>query len=1392
MSTNIQNVKNPNKEDTAELTTTQNKEDKTMNNSIVTQTQTEANFNLSLSELDAVYEYAHEDNETWEMFWRRATIADCECLITFNYRESIEGILCVEEARSARQENLTATPNEAADDWGWEDEEEEPRAEVEEDWTQEEAAPQVLKPRPQEHKAPQEDPFKALNSPAKVISNSEGRQALQGKIEPNESILSGVDAFFTELSRRTKATVDPFAGLWEPKVAKRVQFTVQDILSGAPLNEALDADLMVEVYHEILKAMGFVDENDWYGFKNKDGVFHATGLQFLVLPNTYLAPSKEEGMSDEEFKQLQAARTKLMFDILKDCTGQTTFKYSAANKYQLKKLLPKLLRLNQPLRYPNAGFKINWKLRGGQDSDSTPQYQAAVWEIDHVESIAEQEEMLKAAGLWDKLVLVYYGGNKSIYAVGIFDDHRNIEETEALVKDLCVTHGFDKALADRAHPANAPFFRHTKLNGKRNYAYILHYNPQARLNFQELRQQTPYHELPKSSISVEQLQGWVNTKKQGVISRTHIIKKATAQAKVREYSKRLSESFSEEQEKDVYTIIKEHVKPCAKALLADGITVDYVVGRFLDACAGINDKPTNVILETLKRGVEAELSGNKKQHTSLIENFKHDEEIDKRFVTNLDELKGTAQTLLLKSVHGTGKTQAMAELSKRRQQEDVMVVALTYRRTNAAELSQRLGLELYDDKVILKAGLHNVSGLALCVDSMPKLDVEKVMKKKFVLVLDETTKLLFHTATAHTEVKNHRLETWEAIIALANAAQEVYCIDADLNNGTVEWIKNNFKGGNVKVVENKYLPEPMTFIRAFSKEEVISLVEQRQLAGGKTALFTSSEMYAKKRDEAQKAFRTKNGLEGNTKLLTADTNDDPTYIPNINERVKELDALTASPVISTGIDINCDHFDTVYGVYNASDHQSHWDILQQLRRVRKPKDGKLVVFIQNRQISVPATEEEIRAGIEALDDYKYKVRYYDHTTRRYEVNEDKVATHKSLVDFIVQYTVYHNKSISNLSESFWELVKHYGHNIIEASELGKEETETIKEAEAIAKEVVVSREITSISEAENISQFEAEELQKRKELTPAEQHKVEKYFISKALGVEPTEVSYEDVDFYVNGGKQAIRNMNLLNKPSDLLADEDYCEANEVAMAVTDRSIALRRQRLLKLIPAQVLAGEKYSARTLDELGFTQAVKDNADELRTVFKGMKVKTKEPVAMVNKLLAKLGLEVEKAAHVDLEQHEPTISIYINNQAVPEETYPEDYYWGAGLDDIKPAPRKRERFYQVTPESIERMNAIMARTNKAQVKQSYYYASKNITELEARLKSLTNQLKDGTITVEVFNQNDAVIQQRLMWLESAMEQLEADPVIAEELAAKARQDTELKARFTSTLQAQLKAA
>ena len=300
--------------------------------------------------------------------------------------------------------------------------------------------------------------------------------------------------------------------------------------------------------------------------------------------------------------------------------------------------------------------------------------------------------------------------------------------------------------------------------------------------------------------------------------------------------------------------------------------------------------------------------------------------IDSPFITRIEQqyLSSTnlpdCSCLLIKSPKGSGKTQAIANLPKKR-----ATLIIGHRRRLNKELAKRFGV-----------GDENT----FCVDSIYRRN------RNFriydwagaTIVIDELEQVLWHLLNSATCRRNRAaiIDTLAELLQYAIATGgRVIGADADLSGIGVNFIQE-LCGEFAQIVENTYQttePIPLYNYCGNSPTSLISSLEKAVERREKAILFTNSvkpkykwstinlEAYFKRRFPILKILR----LDSQTKdLLTED----------LNQLVVDYDLVIASSVVETGVSIDTPHFDSVWAIANGL--QSIDSVKQTLARVRKP------------------------------------------------------------------------------------------------------------------------------------------------------------------------------------------------------------------------------------------------------------------------------------------------------------------------------------------------------------------------------------------------------------------------------------------------------------------------
>ena len=285
------------------------------------------------------------------------------------------------------------------------------------------------------------------------------------------------------------------------------------------------------------------------------------------------------------------------------------------------------------------------------------------------------------------------------------------------------------------------------------------------------------------------------------------------------------------------------------------------------------------------------------------------------------------------------------------------VLVVGHRKALIGQLCERVGLRSYLDCKQTKgfyADQKRMRRLGVCVDSL-----EMVKGQKYdVVVLDEVEQVLKHFLGGTVGYKRQRL--FEYFASLIAGAKQVIALDADL--GWLSFVTlNNLKNVSsidprtsgqeacpIHILLNDYPVADSKLVSFADKNHLIA--DMRAAAADQKRLFvtSNSKNLIESLHEALQAFAAERSIGLRTIAITSDnstTVESQDFIKNIKDRILDYDVVLCSPSLGTGIDISFDgeqKIDCVYGFFESG-ITSHFDIDQQLCRVRHPKSTKVWV-----------------------------------------------------------------------------------------------------------------------------------------------------------------------------------------------------------------------------------------------------------------------------------------------------------------------------------------------------------------------------------------------------------------------------------------------------------------
>jgi hypothetical protein len=316
----------------------------------------------------------------------------------------------------------------------------------------------------------------------------------------------------------------------------------------------------------------------------------------------------------------------------------------------------------------------------------------------------------------------------------------------------------------------------------------------------------------------------------------------------------------------------------------------------------------------------------------------------------------------VKSAKGTGKTTGLQAIVNQAKSRNQPVLLITHRILLGRFLCEKIGIQwgidnnskfkIQNSKLLphsptpplLRSPASN--SLGLCIDSIWKLKPEDWHGA--IVVLDEVEQSLWHLLNSNT-CKHKRvkiLKLFQQLISTILATGGlVIAQDADLSDVSLEYLQGLAGIKSMPwVVVNQWKPQQgwdVTFYDSPNPTPLIHQLELDLLAGRKCYVTTDSrsgryscetiERYLKERLQRLRQQFPK------TLLVSSHTTNTPghaavDFIAAINEKITEYDSVFVTPSLGTGISIDVQHFDRVYGIFQGVIPDS--EARQALARVR--------------------------------------------------------------------------------------------------------------------------------------------------------------------------------------------------------------------------------------------------------------------------------------------------------------------------------------------------------------------------------------------------------------------------------------------------------------------------
>jgi hypothetical protein len=489
-------------------------------------------------------------------------------------------------------------------------------------------------------------------------------------------------------------------------------------------------------------------------------------------------------------------------------------------------------------------------------------------------------------------------------------------------------------------------------------------------------------------------------------------------------------------------------------------------------------------------------------------------------VTDLAHLPATG-IAVLDSPKGSGKTAGLAHLVAGAEK----VVLLTHRVCLGRNLAERIAVDWKSDLDKgqgrwIAEGERPTQRIALCVDSLLALDPQDFWGCQ--LLVDEVDQVFHHLLCSSTCNKDGKRPALLARLhELVQVSQRVVAASADITDAELDYLQT-LKGeaAPLHLIRNTYLPQgyPVRLLASPTKDALVAQLLADVKAGRKVFVATDAKSDSKAIAQLLRDLEAvKPGLR--VMLVNSETSGgevEVEFIRHINQHVTDYDVVIATPSLATGVSIEVEHFDLVYGLFTGVLPDS--DIAQALARVRAaiprvvwcPDVGK-----NFSRVSRSAYPVQVKQAIQTQWDRETQL---IRTSLRPDISaivEDEFTLQDNPhLNYWCRVTARTNESLWNLRSNLLERLQAEGNQV--AVEVPDSDDPDVAEQLKVARQQAKQAQCEAIASARILTKPELQQLQARDSRTPTQLLDEQKTKMAEFYGVADVTPELVALD---NGGR---------------------------------------------------------------------------------------------------------------------------------------------------------------------------------------------------------------------------------------------------------------------------------
>lgn len=524
-----------------------------------------------------------------------------------------------------------------------------------------------------------------------------------------------------------------------------------------------------------------------------------------------------------------------------------------------------------------------------------------------------------------------------------------------------------------------------------------------------------------------------------------------------------------------------------------------------------------------------------KQHNKIMVNSLHDAPIYYKGVWLVTAPTGSMKTQLIgRSFREYCRTNNFEFLS------------LAHLRSLIDEMATKLDTAHYtiEKETILKgekdqrsAAIASLESLSICLPSLAHQYFSPFISRAKYIFIDEISQVLQAFNTDHIFEKTKTDLVFNLLRELIKNADCLICADANINQETLEFIEQCRPDEKFNIVEMPPVNEGKTANIYGSEAELLKQIVYDLMVNNSNVWITC--------DSKNKALAIEKALSQYDELsiitLVANSHNnraEKEFLLNPHEESKKYRVVISSPVISSGISIEHDHFDYVAGFFSGYSVQPA-DAYQMIGRVRQCKNFHL--YVNQHNTAVINAERVIEAQKQAATLEGTQGKVSEFTKYRAKLNESRNRIKSSFANNLIYILNAKKFNIKRMDEQ----------SAINEEEQLKEISDELKQEER-----------DQIKAAVKITDEQADRLDKKDVLGESEVYSLKAFKHRKALGYGwEHELTDQDLDIspsMVRRYSAFIGKHSRANDKANDLASRKYSEALAKAYRIAFADIDLK------------------------------------------------------------------------------------------------------------------------------------------------------------------------------------------------------------------------------------------